>query len=554
MNEALVDAGIVTMVIKRLEIEELLSKGAEQGYLTFREILEVFLNTEADIEDIDAFYQRLLEVGIEVIDEESAEEGPSLSELEEESSADLPSPDLAGPAFASDPIRMYLVEIGREPLLTPAEEMWLSMKLDARSLLQRIRRQLSQKLERSPAASEMLAEVFDSLVKDWGAVERTCRGLLIDPPDLLSMIAEVGTWADSGRMRVGTSYLQCFLEEEGLWGEGERMELTDELFDVYLKLYFMPMGSLRFLSAYYKDNGALPPSSLFMQAATDEAQLATKLDRVARCSRDAHETLARANLRLVVSIAKRSIGRGLPLLDLIQEGNLGLLKAVEKFDYRKGYRFSTYASWWIRQSISRAIANQARTIRLPMHIVETIHHLVRASRRLSQELGREPTHEELALEMDLLSNKDKQAIKEAKTAKVPLDPAVKRRLQRAAARVSRLIKIAWEPLSLEMPINAEEEDSDLGDFIEDQTVPGPVDATAHQLLKEQMLDILNSFDKREREVLKMRFGLKDGRNYTLEEIGQALGLTRERIRQIEAKALRKLRHPLRSRQLKDYLK
>ena len=267
----------------------------------------------------------------------------------------------------------------------------------------------------------------------------------------------------------------------------------------------------------------------------------------------AQRELARSNLRLVVSVAKRYIGRGMSFLDLIQEGNLGLLRAVEKFDYELGFKFSTYATWWIRQSISRAIADQARTIRIPVHMVESINRLLRVQRDLTQVLGREPTGEEIALEMDFIEPEEERvAIRQAIARGEPLNPMQKRALKRAEAKVRRIKRVSQEPMSLEMPVG-NEDSSSLGDFIEDDSLPAPADAASQQLLREQMQEILEQLNDRERKVLEMRFGLEDGMSRTLEEVGQEFGVTRERIRQIEAKALRKLRHPIRSRKLRDYL-
>ena len=266
---------------------------------------------------------------------------------------------------------------------------------------------------------------------------------------------------------------------------------------------------------YLKEIGKVP-----LLSAEEEIELAKRMELG---DQEAKKRLAEANLRLVVSIAKRYVGRGMLFLDLIQEGNLGLIKAVEKFDYRKGYKFSTYATWWIRQAITRAIADQARTIRIPVHMVETINKLIRVSRQLLQELGREPTPEEIAAEMNM-----------------PVE------------RVREILKISQEPVSLETPIG-EEEDSHLGDFIQDDNVPVPADAAAFTLLKEQLEEVLGTLTEREQKVLTLRFGLEDGRARTLEEVGREFNVTRERIRQIEAKALRKLCHPSRSRKLKDYL-
>jgi RNA polymerase primary sigma factor len=266
---------------------------------------------------------------------------------------------------------------------------------------------------------------------------------------------------------------------------------------------------------YLKEIGKVP-----LLSADEEIELAKRMEKG---DSEAKRRLAEANLRLVVSIAKRYVGRGMLFLDLIQEGNLGLIKAVEKFDYRKGYKFSTYATWWIRQAITRAIADQARTIRIPVHMVETINKLIRVSRQLLQELGREPQPEEIAKEMNM-----------------------------SVEKVREIMKISQEPVSLETPIG-EEEDSHLGDFIPDDDAPAPAEAAAFTLLKEQLIDVLDTLTAREEKVLRLRFGLDDGRARTLEEVGKEFNVTRERIRQIEAKALRKLRHPSRSKKLKDYL-
>ena len=387
---------------KENKLNELYEQGKAKGTMTYDEIITKLSTTDIDPDQFDTVLETLEAMGVEVIRDANSAEGPQTPEAAPE----IDDLYLSMPEGISidDPVRMYLKEIGKVPLLSADEEINIAMRM-----------------EKGDEAKQML--------------------------------------------------------ESGVNADGK--PLTDE-------------------------------EKKQCQAAIDDGTQAKRL-------------LAEANLRLVVSIAKRYVGRGMLFLDLIQEGNLGLIKAVEKFDYRKGYKFSTYAPWWIRQAITRAIADQARTIRIPVHMVETINKLIRVSRQLLQEYGREPTPEEIAKAMGI-----------------------------SEAKVREIIKIAQEPVSLETPIG-EEEDSHLGDFIPDDDAPAPAEAASHALMREQLWDVLNTLTPREEKGLRLRFGLDDGNQRTLEEVGREFKVTRERIRQIEAKALRKLRHPSRSKKLKDYL-
>ena len=395
------------------KLKELLALGKKKrNILEYQEISDFFKDMNLDAEQMESVLDFLEHHKVDVLRISDDDDDEDII-LDEEDEVEVEKIDLSVPEGVSieDPVRMYLKEIGKVPLLSADEEIHLAQRMEAGSVAS----------EKIPILKERLKEAED---------------------------------------------------------ETEQKEIQEEIRALQLDI----------------DRGS-----------------------------DAKKRLAEANLRLVVSIAKRYVGRGMLFLDLIQEGNLGLIKAVEKFDYRKGYKFSTYATWWIRQAITRAIADQARTIRIPVHMVETINKLIRASRQLLQELGREPTPEEIAEEM-----------------KMPVD------------RVREILKISQEPVSLETPIG-EEEDSHLGDFIKDDNVPVPAEAATFTLLKEQLEEVLGTLTEREQKVLTLRFGLEDGRARTLEEVGKEFNVTRERIRQIEAKALRKLRHPSRSRKLKDYL-
>ena len=398
----------------REKLKSLLELGKKKrNILEYQEISDFFRDMNLDEEKMEKVLDFLEANKVDVLRISDGDDEDDDIILDDEDEVEVEKIDLSVPEGVSveDPVRMYLKEIGKVPLLSADEEIELAQKMEAGSVA----------VEKIPLLKERLAETGD---------------------------------------------------------EQEKEEIQAEIKALQLDV----------------DRGS-----------------------------DAKKRLAEANLRLVVSIAKRYVGRGMLFLDLIQEGNLGLIKAVEKFDYRKGYKFSTYATWWIRQAITRAIADQARTIRIPVHMVETINKLIRVSRQLLQELGREPTPEEIAEEM-----------------KMP------------AERVREILKISQEPVSLETPIG-EEEDSHLGDFIKDDNVPVPADAATFTLLKEQLEEVLGTLTEREQKVLTLRFGLEDGRARTLEEVGKEFNVTRERIRQIEAKALRKLRHPSRSRKLKDYL-
>jgi len=453
--------------------------------------------------------------------------------------------------LSDDPVLLYQKEIGRVELLGTDQELWLAVRMEALRRLELLRGGRASRGEPQEELVAVFLTMFDDMRTAWRRVREDAKRLRQSQPDLHLILEEARQLRQTWQLD-SISYVRTWLDND-MWGNDPAWEqVARNMLDVFMAFYIFPHAVTDRLAARFQNDKGLPTKRTFRRWLPPAEVLRDEIDEIARLAEEAQSALIRANLRLVVSVAKRYMGRGIAFLDLIQEGNIGLLRAVEKFDPAKGYKFSTYATWWIRQAISRAIADQARTIRIPVHMVETINRLVRIQRSLVQDLGREPTSEEIALEMDLLEPEEVAAIREAISKDERPEPVLERKWKRAAAKVRRILRIAQEPMSLETPVGAEES-SQLGDFIEDETMPGPVDAAARELLKEQVQNALSVLTERERQVLEMRFGLRDGKDYTLEEVGRHFKVTRERIRQIEAKALRKLRHPTRSRHLRDYL-
>ena len=461
--------------------------------------------------------------------------------------------DLKNPAVAAelseDPVRLYLGEIGRVKLLDSDSEFRLATMIEANRLVTGLRRHPLDKGLTVECA--IYHELLTEMLTSWERLLEDIERLQYQRPDL-GLILKEAQALHAGWESSEPSYLRAFLDN-GMWGSNELWNtIARNAYSVFLSFYLLPLKYAKWLLDHLHQNENLPDQQTLHHNLPSDEQLQQELDAVEARAVEAKQSLTCANLRLVVSVAKRYLGRGIAFLDLIQEGTMGLLRAVGKFDPRRGFKFSTYATWWIRQSINRSVAEQARTIRIPVHLFESITRILRVQRMLTQELGRDPTNEELAMEVGYLPASDVQAILRAHSEETPLPPDLQRRLEVATLKIDRVLRSAEEPVSIDGPVG-DEDSSSLGDFIEDEDAPSPIDAASRQMLQEQVHSALTSLSDREREVLELRFGLKDGKDHTLEEVSNFFDVTRERIRQIEAKALRKLRHPSRSRQLRDYL-
>ncbi|HJQ13376.1 MAG TPA: sigma-70 family RNA polymerase sigma factor [Anaerolineales bacterium] len=470
------------------------------------------------------------------------------SELLDDEPIDLKNPEVAA-ELSADPVRLYLREIGEVKLLDSDSEFRLATIIEANRFVITLRRRpLPQGLSPECAIYHaILSEMYTS----WERLVEDARRLHYELPDLSLILTEAQALHADWQSEA-PSYLRAYLDN-GHWGVDQLWDtLARNAYNVFLSLYLFPLSYAEWLLKYLNQNHRLPNLRILYKHLCEDQDLLAEINAAQSRAVEANQALSRANLRLVVSVAKRYLGRGINFLDLIQEGNMGLLRAVGKFDPRRGFKFSTYATWWIRQSINRSIAEQARTIRIPVHLFESITRILRAQRTLIQELGRDPTAEELAMEVGYLPASDVQAILRAHAEQKPLPPELQHRLEIATQKIDRVLRSAEEPVSIDGPVG-DEESSSLGEFIEDEDAPSPIEAAARQMLREQVQRALTSLSDREREVLELRFGLKDGKDHTLEEVSRYFDVTRERIRQIEAKALRKLRHPSRSRQLRDYL-
>ncbi len=501
------------------EVKKLLEDGRKKGVLTYEEIVEAFYNNEdVSPEQLEDLLERFTAEGIEITEAKE----PDLPESEFSDEEEV----LTGSVALDDPVRMYLKEIGRVSLLSQEDETKFAKQIEEGEAADR----------NLVMINEIWDLVYDKILKKYS-----------DMSPAVNMNGSVCDGLDG--------VFSCMSEEQLLIEKVKHVRFNTNFPEERLLL----IEENKVITEMWHESVREYKSSIKTHNEEDVASLAriNELEHISWQGLKAKRALIEANLRLVVSIAKKYVSRGMLFLDLIQEGNLGLIRAVEKFNHRKGYKFSTYATWWIRQAITRALADQARTIRIPVHMVETINRLIKVSRHLLQENGRDPSVEEITHAMFPVDKKEictqvskQQGVELTLDSELVKEEIIKRE-KYAMERVREIMKVAQEPISLETPIG-EEEDSHLGDFIEDSDAVAPAEAASSLLLREKMEDVLQNLTPREKKVLQLRFGLEDGRPRTLEEVGQEFGVTRERIRQIEAKALRKLRHPTRSRWLKDY--
>ncbi|MFQ5924608.1 MAG: RNA polymerase sigma factor RpoD [Dehalococcoidia bacterium] len=502
---------------RRGSSEDLPELAPEQDIDHMWDIYSALSGSDIVVEEVKGPAQAWPEPEVAEVEEWEEEPKPKIEpDIEVETVLELEEQEVI-----DDPVRMYLREIGRVSLLTAQDEKNLASKMELDRHVRRVEEDLSARFGNTPSTADIMIAILERLYQSSPLIDMLAEELGLPPSSSLLEKLSDPRFCAAIKGVIDQRLIRAIADRTG----EDLVDAEHAIVKLSLDSCLLPPGIQEAIEGKsLTEVGALLHEPDFLPSLhSREREFEAYLEVIDREAARAERHLTEANLRLVVSVAKKYIGRGMSFLDLIQEGNIGLIRAVEKFDYRKGYKFSTYATWWIRQAITRAIADQARTIRIPVHMVETINKLLRISRRLVQEYGREPTSEEIGKGMEITPEK-----------------------------VREIIKVSQEPVSLETPVG-EEEDSHLGDFIEDRAAMAPPDVASHQLLKEQIEDVLSSLNARERRVLQLRFGLEDGRSRTLEEVGREFGVTRERIRQIEAKALRKLRHPSRSKKLKDYL-
>ena len=454
-------------------------------------------------------------------------------------------------ALRDDPVQMYLNDIGAIDLLNVHQEFWLGARLLSTRRMDRLKREHPFIDDQDPRPEDIFRAMYDELIVSLKRIKEDVVRFDLECPDWLKVIEEAQSLRATWQLET-PSYTRTYLDN-GLWGENEEWgAVARKVFYLFVAFYSFPERTTEWIKQVLRKRDKLPGIKAFTDHLPEEDILQVEIEDLWSRYYEAYQALVRRNLKLVVSVAKHYIGRGNSFLDLIQEGNVGLLRAVSKFDPTRGFKFSTYATWWIRQSVSRSIADQARTIRIPVHVFETVTQLLRIRRRLTQELESEPSLKEIALETDYLEPKDKKIVRKCQEEKTPIPPPTLRRWREATSKVHHYLRAAEDPMSLDRPVG-DEEDNQLEDFIEDEDAPSPIEATAQEMMREQLQKALDDLSVRERQVLELRFGLIDGKVHTLEEVGAYFDVTRERIRQIEATALRKLRSPKISYKLEDFM-